>query len=218
MTGLGRPPRADPLLQSKNKLTRSHRTRPPPADTRRACCHVLSSFQRTGLACPPSSTSRPSSGEPFKLTNPPTVCQALISTRPSFGSRFASCLPHVRRDIHARARHGPERASRRQPCQQARHGAWRFLGLEGRDARRLLSTWDTVRLPLRARHLAASQANIRVCDGGVNRECQKKLRRPQATVKKGVAPPELPLDDGSQPTRAGSRCRDDLATRPSSAP
>lgn len=26
-----------------------HRTRPPPADTRRACCHVLSSFQRTGL-------------------------------------------------------------------------------------------------------------------------------------------------------------------------
>jgi hypothetical protein len=34
-------------------LTRSHRTRPPPADTRRACCHVLSSFQRTGLARPP---------------------------------------------------------------------------------------------------------------------------------------------------------------------
>jgi hypothetical protein len=54
MTGLGRPPRAGPLLQSKNKLMRSHRTRPPPADTRRACCHVLSSFQRTGLTRPPS--------------------------------------------------------------------------------------------------------------------------------------------------------------------
>ena len=50
MTGLGRPPRIDLLLQIKNKLTRSHRTRPPPADTRRACCHVLSSFQRTGRA------------------------------------------------------------------------------------------------------------------------------------------------------------------------
>jgi len=53
MTGLGRPPRTARSLQNKEQLARSHRTRPPPADTRRACCHVLSSFQRTGLARPP---------------------------------------------------------------------------------------------------------------------------------------------------------------------
>jgi len=50
----------------------------PPADTRRVLClHVLSSFQRTGLAdrTPPSALFR--SGEPFNLTNPARLCQPL---------------------------------------------------------------------------------------------------------------------------------------------
>jgi hypothetical protein len=160
-------------------LIQSHRTRPPPADTRRACCHVLSSFQRTGLARPPSvgvSTVVRRTFQTYQLANlvsslnfsPPKILELARRNR---SSCVANPHPGSRRTAGE-----PKWASRRQPCQQARHGAWRFLEVEGRDARRLLSTWAAVRLPLRARHLAASLTNIRPCVGCVNRESQKTLR------------------------------------------
>jgi hypothetical protein len=96
MTGRGRPPRAARPYRTR-ALARSHRTRPPPADTRRACCHVLSSCQRTDLLAHPPSASQPPKGEPFKLTNPRTSCQALISAPTN--SRAARAPSVVRRDI-----------------------------------------------------------------------------------------------------------------------
>src|SRR5215207_8926350 len=77
MTGLGRPPRTARSLQNKEKLARSHRTRPPPADTRRACCHVLSSFQRTGLARPPSVGLSASVRRTFQTYQPVNLVSSL---------------------------------------------------------------------------------------------------------------------------------------------
>ena len=122
-------------------------------------------FKEPALLVHPPSASQPSSGEPFKLTNPPISCQPLISGLPEILEPLVA-----RRDIHAHVTFDPGRASRHQPCPIARHGAWRILELEGRDARRLLSTWGAVRPPLRARHLAASLTNIRPRDRRVNRE------------------------------------------------
>lgn len=173
-------------------LAPSLRTRPPPADTRRACCHVLSSFQRTGLARPPFVGLATRERRTFQTYQP-----TIRVSSPNFG--FPSLPGHggelpvaVRRDIHTQARDGPEAASRRQPCQLPKHGAWRFLELEGRDARRPLSTWEPVRLSLRARHLAASLTNIRSCDGGVNRVSQKSFDGPgrprESADGQGVVP------------------------------
>jgi hypothetical protein len=136
-------------------------------------------FKEPVLPVHPPPASRPSSGEPFKLTNRPISCQALISALPEMSSRPSAGPPafafEVRRAsrLHAHGAFDPGRASRRQPCPIARHGAWQFLELEGRDARRLLSTWAAVRLPLRARHLAASPTNIRPRDTSVNRDSQE---------------------------------------------
>ena len=160
-------------------LTRSHRTRPPPADTRRACCHVLSSFQRTGLARPPATGHSAVVRRTFQTYQPANIVSSLnfgpsrdvespVSRAASICLRSSSCVAHPRPWSF-----DPGRASRRQPCPIARHRAWRFLELEGRDARRLLSTWAAVRLPLRARHLAASLTNIRPRDSSVNRESQE---------------------------------------------
>lgn len=176
MTGLGRPPRAACSLQNKERLARSLRTRPPPADTRRACCHVLSSFQRTGLTRSPFIGLAAVVRRTFQTYQPAALVSSLnfglprVSCRRTGFTRLARLarLPHPPQSARCsgrlssscvanphsepRNRAGePKWASRRQPCQQARHGAWRFLELEGRNARRPLSTWDAVRLPLRAR-------------------------------------------------------------------
>ena len=125
--------------------------------------------------------SRPSSGEPFKLTNPPRPVSSLyFGSSQNFDPRAAyhRSSPASRHDIHPLS-FGPfGQASHRSPClpafqTRARHGAGRILELEGRDARRPVSTWAAVRLPLRARHLAASLTNIRPRDGRVNRESRK---------------------------------------------
>ena len=138
-------------------------------------------FKEPVLLVHPPSASQPSSGEPFKLTNPPISCQPLISGLPEILEPLVA-----RRDIHAHVAFDPGRASRHQPCPIARHGAWRILELEGRDARRLLSTWAAVRPPLRARHLAASLTNIRPRDGRVNKESTRTSRPPQVTEAQGV--------------------------------
>jgi len=82
MTGLGRPPRTARSLQNKEQLARSHRTRPPPADTRRACCHVLSSFQRTGLARPPVIGLSAAARRTFQTYQPATPVSSLNSGHP----------------------------------------------------------------------------------------------------------------------------------------
>jgi hypothetical protein len=165
-----------PTIPRGIAATRNHRTRPPPADTRRACCHVLSSFQRTRVARPLASAAKPSKGEPFKLTNPPTVCQGLISPAHASYPAWAPTILRAARLARLASRHPHQTASRlsasvaspAMPCSW--HGAWRFLELEGRDARRLPMPWAAVPPPLRARHLAASLTNIRSCDVRVNRD------------------------------------------------
>ena len=169
-------------------LEQSHRTRPPPADTRRACCHVLSSFQRTGLARSPFIGLSTVVRRTFQTYQPANPVSTFYFGCPG---NFRAHPPHsfvLRRGIHTHEAFDqlrPGRTSRRQPCPPLfktgpRHGAWRFLELEGRDARRLLSTWAAVRLPLRARHLAASQTNIRAGDDGVNRESRKTSPPPSS--------------------------------------
>jgi len=159
-------------------------------------------FKEPALPVHPSPASQPSSGEPFKLTNPPTSCQALISALPEMSSRPSAGPPAlafaVRRDstpMELSTLGGRRVASR---AQFARHGAWRFLELEGRDARRLLSTWAAVRPPLRARHLAASLTNIRPRDGRVNRESTRTSRPPQVTEAQGVDA-QLPASSVTHP-------------------
>jgi hypothetical protein len=135
---------------------------------------------------------RPSEGEPFKLTNPRTACQGPISPHPRFfepltlthsagqrtGPTFLPSEPaqlsgaSTSRAVTISTTRGAFPSSGRRvasPCPLPRQRARRILELEGRDARRLLSTWNAVRLPLRARHLAASLTNIRPCVGRVNR-------------------------------------------------
>ena len=165
-------------------LVQSHRTRPPPADTRRACCHVLSSFQRTGLACSLAAGLATVVRRTFQTYQPANSVSTLYFGCPGifeFARRARSSCVAASTPMKLFDQLRPGRTSRRQPCPPLfetgpRHGAWRFLELEGRDARRLLSTWAAVRLPLRARHLAASQTNIRSRAGPVNRESEKTLR------------------------------------------
>jgi hypothetical protein len=186
MTGLGRPLRARRSLQNKEKLAQSLRTRPPPADTRRACCHVLSSFQRTGLARPPSTGLSTAVRRTFQTYQPANLVSSPNFGLPKFfgpahrsprhplggAARAARQGRASRRGIRARNSQAPV-GRRGTSHAHLQHGARRFLELEGRDARRPLSTWATVRLPLRARHLAASLTNIRPCLGRVNRESRK---------------------------------------------
>jgi len=65
-------------------------------------------FKEPVLPVHPPLATQPSSGEPFKLTNPPTSCQALISALPEMSSRpsagppaFAFAVRRASR-IHAR--------------------------------------------------------------------------------------------------------------------
>ena len=155
---------------------RSHRTRPPPADTRRACCHVLSSFQRTGRARPLAIGLSAADRRTFQTYQPVNLVSRLNFSLTRIFELLDRKPLVLRRDIHA---HDFAALGGRRVASHAhlRHRAWRFLGLEGRVARRLLSTWAAVRLPLRARHLAASLTNIRPCVGRVNRESRKTLRR-----------------------------------------
>src|SRR5215212_5794190 len=123
---------------------RDHRTRPPPADTRRACCHVLSSFQRTGLARPPSVGLSASVRRTFQTYQPVDLVSSLYYDQtevfrarppPSFELRRES-QPMVFSTLGGRRVAGScPPLSKTGP----RHGARRFLELEGRDARRLLS-------------------------------------------------------------------------------
>ena len=129
-------------------------------------------FKEPVLPVHPPPAAWPSSGEPFKLTNPPTSCQALIPASPEIfelpaqrAAARSSCVATSTPMVLSTP--GGRRAASHA---QVRHGAWRILELEGRDARRLLSTWGAVRPPLRARHLAASLTNIRPRDRRVNRE------------------------------------------------
>ena len=214
-----------PTTPRRCYCARSHRTRPPPADTRRACCHVLSSFQRTGLARPPAIGLSAVVRRTFQTYQPANLVSSLNFGLPEILEPARRRSFVLRRDIHAHGAFDPGRASRRQPCPIARHGAWRFLELEGRDARRLLSTWAAVRLPLRARHLAASLTNIRPRDGRVNRESQETLRSPQVTEAQGVDA-QLPASSVARSLRWSSRLRRlaparrpaSAATKPSSSP
>jgi len=150
---------------------RSHRARPSPADTRRACCHVLSSFQRT----------RTASSVPFGLS---TFKRRTFQTYRTCTHRVKafSCLadggpPGARCPSRHRSR-WPEAP---EPCRPptlllrqllASGRARRSLEREGRDARRSC---------LRARHLAASLTNIRPGDDSVNRKCEAPWRLPGAS-------------------------------------
>jgi hypothetical protein len=142
-------------------------------------------FKEPALLVHPPSASQPPSGEPFKLTNPPIPCQPLISGRPEIfeplTTRRSSCVA-TSTPMELSTLGGRRVTSHA----HLRHGVWRFLELEGRDARRLLSTWAAVRPPLRARHLAASLTNIRPGDGRVNRESTKTSLRPQVIEAQGV--------------------------------
>ena len=169
-------------------------------------------FKEPVLPVHPPPASQPSSGEPFKLTNPRPPCQALISAFPGVPSRPFDVAPFDRGGRRGRSscvatstpmELRPWGGRRAASHAHLRHRAWRFLELEGRDARRLRSTWAAVRLPLRARHLAASLTNIRPCDGRVNRQTKKTLLLLQVTEAQGVHR-ELPavLDRGQ--SRAGS--------------
>jgi hypothetical protein len=78
----------------------SHRTRPPPADTRRACCHVLSSFQRTGLARPPATGLSAVVRRTFQTYQPANLVSSLNSGLPEIFEfarrRRSSCVAHPR--------------------------------------------------------------------------------------------------------------------------
>jgi hypothetical protein len=81
-------------------LEQSHRTRPPPADTRRACCHVLSSFQRTGLARPPATGLSTVVRRTFQTYQPANPVSTFYFGCPG---NFRAHPPHsfvLRRGIH----------------------------------------------------------------------------------------------------------------------
>jgi len=63
-------------------------------------------FKEPVLLVHPPLASQPSSGEPFKLTNPPTSCQALIPASPRFSSSPAGVVRLASR-IHAHGTFDP---------------------------------------------------------------------------------------------------------------
>jgi hypothetical protein len=154
---------------------RDHRTGPSPADTRRACCHVLSSFQRTRTA-----SSVPSGLSAFKRRTFQTY-RTFTHRVKAFFDVLAFSRLGTRPAAHHPSRHrlrwlkAPEPG--RSPTLLLRQlltsgRARRSLEREGRDARRSC---------LRARHLAASLTNIRPRDGPVNRKCEGPGPLPEAS-------------------------------------